>query len=80
MGKLSYLHEQIIILAGAMAANDAVSTNSRIDTARKQGFRLVKSMVAVTFEGKTTDQGPLSYGFAMNLSTQEIEDAVEADP
>ncbi len=74
------VHDLSVITVGALAALDAVVVNSVIDATREEGFRILKTEYFVHFEGKTTAEGPVMFGFAANLNAAEIEEAIEADP
>ncbi len=59
---------------------DAVAINSKIDGARKNGFRVVKSNIWVAMNGKTTDEGPIIMGVACNTISSQVELILENDP
>jgi len=65
---------------GAQGALDVLSTNTKIDGARKQGFRVTKSNWFFQATGKTATEGPIIIGIACNADAAEIEAAIEADP
>ncbi len=66
---------------GALAAGAAVIANSRIDAARENGFRIVKSQLFLTLTGKTTAEGPIAFGVAMNVpNAAAITAILDADP
>ncbi len=64
-----------------LGAAAAIVTNSRIDGSRRQGFRLVKSKINVTVSGKTTAEGPISYGVMCNIdNAADLAAILVADP
>ncbi len=78
--KLSYVYDQLTLTLGALAANTAVLTASKIDASRRSGFRIVNTEYAFTYQGKTTDEGPISVGLAPSLNVTEIAEIYLADP
>ncbi len=77
--QVQYINDNVIVanLATTKVQGQAIA----IDGSRTQGVRIKKMMGAVTWEGKTTIEGPLLYGIAtIDLSNAEIEEALEADP
>ncbi len=71
----------LLLTLGALAASTTITVNSSIDASRLQGFRVVKSELKVTMTGKTTAEGPITFGVAANFeSAAEINAALEADP
>ncbi len=69
------------VTLGALAAGIIVKDASQIDSARLQGFRIVKSRFFITMTGKTTAEGPLLFGVACNFpDVTAIKSALEADP
>ncbi len=66
---------------GALLANGVAKVASSIDTSRENGFRIVKSRIFVTMTGKTTAEGPIFFGVALNFeSASAIALALLADP
>ncbi len=66
---------------GALAAGACQIVAGDIDSTRKQGFRIVKSRIIVTMTGKTTAEGPVTFGVALNLSgSTAITTALNNDP
>lgn len=65
---------------GALAAYDVITQASKIDAARKNGFRVLKTEYFFDIDGKTAGEGPIVVGLAANQTAAEIEEAIEADP
>lgn len=86
MGKFSdnpmsgIVFDDINLTLGTLNTDTAIQVASKIDNAREQGFRVLKTEYFVTVSGKTNDEGPIVVGLAHNLSTTEIEEAIQADP
>ncbi len=72
--------ENFSLAVGALGNLDVIAANSQIDASRAQGFRITKSKMLFTYEAKTTAEGPLVVGIAMNVTAAGIEAAIEADP
>ncbi len=77
---LAIVYDDLSIDVGALPSKDAIAVSSKIDTARENGFRVMKTEYFIDFEGKTSGEGPLMVGFAANHNAGEIEEAIEADP
>lgn len=74
-------YENDFVLAiGALAANDAVNGQTKIDSTRLNGFRIAKVKIVATLRGKTASEGPLLWGLCCNMNAAELEAAIEADP
>ncbi len=80
MALVQVFDNDITFNLGTLAALDVVQVNSKIDGARNQGFRVVKSSVHFMMGGKTTDEGPIMIGVACNALSPEVEEIMEADP
>lgn len=77
---LDIVYDDVTITLGALAAKDAISSDSKIDAARLQGFRVMKTEYWIDYSGKATGEGPVMVGFSMNHTVGEVEEAFEADP
>lgn len=80
MGDLSILREIVTLTLGALAAEDCIATTSKIDASRTEGFRIMRSEIAVAYKGMTQGEGPIEVGMAFNADQDEIEQCIEADP
>ncbi len=74
------VYDHVIITVGALAAKAAATGASKVDGSRLQGVDLAKMNVAMSYDNKTTLQGPLVIGLALALSAAEIAEALDADP
>ncbi len=79
MVEIQYEHDGILAV-GALAANDAISADTKIDATRLQGFRIAKLRMAASMTLKTTAEGPLIWGIACNMVAAQVESAIEIDP
>ncbi len=66
---------------GALAANDAILGNAPVvpDT-QENGIRISKVKFCATLEGKTVDEGPMLWGYSIDLTAAEVEESLEATP
>ncbi len=65
---------------GALAAGSAGVINSRIDSGRLNGFRVLRTEYFLRVKGLSVNEGPLLVGLAHDLSAAEIQEALGADP
>ncbi len=72
-------HDRVMAL-GTLAAATAVLSNTKIDTARENGFRVTKSRYFFSLTQKTTTEGPISVGICIGLDAAGVKAALEADP
>lgn len=77
---LEILYDDVVIDVGALASKDAISVDSKIDSSRLNGFRVMKTEYWISYEGKTTAQGPIMVGYSPTLTAQQVENGIEADP
>ncbi len=64
-----------------LAAATALTSATKIDTARLQGCRIKEIQGEFTWDGKTLDDGPIYYGFAHgDMDVTKIAAAFAADP
>ncbi len=81
MAKPVYIYDEAVTLTiGAMVANDVNIYETKIDSSRGNGFKLIKVAVGGEYSGKQDGEGPLIFGAACNMSAAEIETALEEDP
>ncbi len=75
------LHDFVELTVGTLAADNAVLTPSaRIITANEQGFRISKMKYQMTYNGKTDGEGPCLFGFSVDLTADQVRDAISATP
>ncbi len=63
-----------------LANNTAIIGNLPIDATREQGVRMRKFLYHVSSKGDVTQQYPIIYGLAIELTAVEIAAALLADP
>ncbi len=86
MGKFSenlmagIVWDGIVLTLGTLAANTALQAASRIDAARVQGFRILKTEYFIDVVSMTDGEGPIIVGMQHNLSVAEVAEAILADP
>ncbi len=81
MSKLEVQYDEAAFVSiGALGALDVVTGVSKIDAARLNGFKVIKSEIFANLHGKTANEGPIMFGLACNMTAAQIEAALEADP
>ncbi len=82
MGELAFAYDVISSNAviASLALNDAAAVASKIDGARKRGFRITKMKYDVHIHSREGLEGPFIFGVAVGLSAAEVEACLEADP
>ncbi len=78
--QLSIVWDQVGITLSTLAALTGILGASRIDAAREQGFRVMKTEYVGSIVGRTNGEGPVMLAVGFNLSLAEMEEAIEADP
>ncbi len=68
------------LTVGALAAQSAASTGTKIDAARLQGVQIKKVKYAVSWTGKTSTEGPIVVGLSKDISNTELAEFHTADP
>ncbi len=79
-GNNQVIHDLALLPLSTLGALVAIVGATKIDGARANGFHIDKIKVAMVVEGKTVDEGPILYGLAQDLTSLEVEAALEADP
>jgi len=77
---LAMLYEDITLAVLAPATKAATVVASKADGSRQNGYRIMKTEWMMQYEGKTTGEGPIIWGFAMGLTAAEVAAALTADP
>ncbi len=80
MGDLVIGYDNLTLTLGALASLDAISVNSKVDSARLNGFRTTKIEYWIDYLGKTAGEGPIMVGWAPFAGAALAESAIEADP
>ncbi len=65
---------------GTLGSQTAISTTSRIDAGRLQGFRVLRTEYFVIMRGATVGDDPVVFGLCHDLSNAEIAETFGADP
>ncbi len=78
---MAIVHDQITMTLGALAAEGATSSNTKIDSGRVSGVQMEFAKFYCEFLGKTAGEGPIYVGFcAADVGNTEITEAFAADP
>ncbi len=80
MGNQQVQHQKVVLSAGALATNTAVSASLNIDASRVSGVRIKKWMASFQAKDFQLGEGPVLFGFSTDLSATEIVEALVADP
>ncbi len=89
MGKFSdnamagIVWDQLTLALGALAADSSTQINSKIDNARENGFRVLRTdyTVGITYlPGTHEGDGPFAFGLQVNASNAELQEIFDADP
>ncbi len=74
MGRRTQLtRDQTTIVVGTLAADASKQTNTKIDGARQQGIKVKRVKAGMTFNAKTTAEGPIEVGLTTGLSAAESQ-------
>ncbi len=77
---LALLYDDIVITLGALGANSVAITASKIDAARENGFRVIKTQYWIDWQGKTAVEGPVIVGYAFGMDANAISATISSDP
>ncbi len=81
MALVQQFDSDLTLTLSTLGAASVISVDSSIDGSRLQGFRVTKSRIFITMSGKTTAEGPIALGVALNFeSVAAIKAALESDP
>ncbi len=72
--------DKLTMALGALAAGDVTNANSKIDSSRLQGFRVLRTEYFITWREATSGEGPIIVGMAHDLSNDETKETWSADP
>ncbi len=78
--RMQLLHEEVLLTVGALSAGAAKTQQTKIDSAREQGFSIKKAKYNMVYSGKTDGEGPVLFGYSIGLTAVEIAEALDADP
>lgn len=77
---LAIVYDDVTIALGALATKTGILGTGKIDSSRLNGFRVMKCEYWISYEGKTSGEGPIMIGAASGLTLTNIESAIEGDP
>lgn len=77
---LAIVYDDLQLAIGALASKDCIAIASKIDSARLNGFRVMRTEYWIDWAGKITGEGPIIFGFTVHHSAGEVELTIEADP
>ncbi len=72
--------ESLVIAVGALIGDATAIDTSRIDSARLQGFRILRTEYFMGVRAMTTGEGPIVIGMAHDLTAGEITAGTGGDP
>lgn len=78
--KLAIVYDVINITLGTLASVTAVTTVSKIDTARLQGFRVTRTEWFIERLGGTFGDDPVVVGYGFGTTSTQISEALTRDP
>ncbi len=68
------------VTIGALATVTAAVASSRIDTAKENGFRILKTQYWCWWRGFTAGEGPILWGVEPGAGAGSIASTIQADP
>lgn len=78
---LAIVYDLQTITLGALAQDTAIlATGGKIDSARLNGFRVVKQKYWIDWYNKTSSEGPIIVGFQANQTVTQVTETLNADP
>ncbi len=78
-GPVLQFDENLNLTLSTLGSGVAIVSNTIIDASRRQGFYLIYCNLAGFMRGKTTAEGPVSWGLCANLTALELEAILEDD-
>lgn len=74
--------DDLIIALGTLASGAVTQTNSRIDSARENGFRVLRTdyVMGLKYTSSDVTDGPIAIGLNADASNTEIQEMFDADP
>ncbi len=79
-GNIVLFDHDVVFTLGALAANDAIAGVTKLDGTRERGYYLHRLRILGEFVAKTSSEGPITWGIAINMSAAQVEAHVEDDP
>ncbi len=80
MGDQQVQHERLIMAAGALAAQTAITFSLNLAATRTSGVIIKKWMASFQDKDFTLGEGPVLFGISQDLSAAEVAEALTADP
>ncbi len=80
MSELAIVYDDVTITLGTLGSKTVIHGTSKIDSARTNGFRVMKGDYWMDYIGKTATEGPIVLGYNIGLSTAEVAEAIVDDP
>lgn len=74
------IHLNLALSLGGLGQDNSIIATTKIDGSRQQGCVLRKVKGSFQGHGKTANEGPIIFGFAIDLVASEIDEAFGADP
>lgn len=65
---------------GALVAHTIQAVAGEIDSSREHGVFLMQSKIWIHYQGKTSNEGPILVGMAINTTGAEVQAWILADP
>ncbi len=79
-GQGQIVYDDVTITLSTLGAAAAIVAQSRIDAARLHGFRVLKTEYFIEATGKTSGEGPIMIGLAVDVTATGVKNAIESDP
>jgi len=81
MSELQKLFDDRQLALSSLAADTALTSITKLDGNKQQGFRILKLRGWADLIGKTEGDGPIIFGFAAgDIGVTKIKEALDADP
>ena len=78
---LAIIYDDVTVTMGAALTKTAVlGTGSKIDSARENGFRVLRTDYWVDFAGKTSGEGPIMVGASVAQDAPTVAQTINTDP
>ncbi len=74
------VYDNAQVTLGALANGAAALQASKIDSARENGFRVLKTQWWVQWRFPTASEGPVMFGLAIGVDADAVATIIQADP
>ncbi len=78
--KAGIVYDDVEIALSTLGSKAAILSESKIDSLREQGFRVLKTQYWIEFLGKADGEGPLVVGLSCGQDAAHLAGAISADP